>query len=162
RLDDRFRLLTGGSRTALPRQQTLRATLDWSYQLLREPERSLLRRLSVFVAGCTLDAAEAVCRGEDVAAGDVLGLASPPVGAALEWSIERGPAELGLRLAGALGWLWAVRDYWSEGKDWLERALAAPGAEARTASRAKALDQLGINADCLGDLATEGRAYEDC
>jgi predicted ATPase len=61
RLDDRFRLLVGGSRTALPRQQTLRATIDWSYNLLSEPERALLLRLSVFAAGWTLEAAEAVC-----------------------------------------------------------------------------------------------------
>jgi predicted ATPase/DNA-binding SARP family transcriptional activator len=61
RLDDRFRLLTGGSRTALPRQQTLRATMDWSYELLAEPERALLRRLSVFAGGFTLEAAEWVC-----------------------------------------------------------------------------------------------------
>ncbi|MGD3105593.1 ATP-binding protein [Streptomyces sp. YGL11-2] len=61
RLDDRFRLLTSGSRTALPRQQTLRAVVDWSWELLDEPERALLRRLSVFAGGCTLDAAEAVC-----------------------------------------------------------------------------------------------------
>src|SRR5207302_1720761 len=61
RLDDRFRLLTGGSREALPRQQTLRATVDWSYDLLTEPERALLRRLSVFAGGFTLEAAEAVC-----------------------------------------------------------------------------------------------------
>src|SRR5207248_8375753 len=61
RLDDRFRLLTGGSRTALPRQQTLRALIDWSYDLLSEEERALLRRLSVFAGGCTLAAAEAVC-----------------------------------------------------------------------------------------------------
>ncbi len=60
RLDDRFRLLTGGSRTALPRQQTLRALIDWSYDLLSEPERILLRRLSVFAGGWTLEAAEAV------------------------------------------------------------------------------------------------------
>jgi predicted ATPase/DNA-binding SARP family transcriptional activator len=63
RLDDRFRLLTGGSRAALPRQQTLRATLDWSYDLLADPERILLRRLSVFSGGFTLEAAEAVCSG---------------------------------------------------------------------------------------------------
>lgn len=62
RLDDRFQLLTGGSRTALPRQQTLRATLDWSYHLLSEPERILLSRLSVFSGGFMLEAAEAVCR----------------------------------------------------------------------------------------------------
>jgi predicted ATPase/class 3 adenylate cyclase len=60
RLDDMFRLLTGGSRTALPRQQTLRALIDWSYDLLSEAERTLLRRLSVFAGGWTLAAAEAV------------------------------------------------------------------------------------------------------
>jgi predicted ATPase/class 3 adenylate cyclase len=61
RLDDRFRLLTGGSRTALERQQTLRATIDWSYNLLSSDERLLLSRLSVFVGGWTLEAAEQVC-----------------------------------------------------------------------------------------------------
>ncbi len=61
RLDDRFRLLTGGSRTALPRQQTLRALIDWSYELLAEPERLLLRRLSAFVGSWTVEAAEQVC-----------------------------------------------------------------------------------------------------
>jgi predicted ATPase/DNA-binding XRE family transcriptional regulator len=61
RLDDDFRLLTGGSRGALPRQQTLRATIEWSYNLLSEGERQLLQRLSVFAGGCTLPAAEAVC-----------------------------------------------------------------------------------------------------
>src|SRR5512144_1377389 len=61
RLDDRFRLLTGGSRTALPRQQTLRAMIDWSYSLLSESEKTLFRRLAVFVGGWTLQAAEAVC-----------------------------------------------------------------------------------------------------
>jgi predicted ATPase len=60
RLDQRFRLLTGGSRSAMPRQQTLRATVEWSYSLLNEPEQSVLRRLSVFVEGFDLDAAEAV------------------------------------------------------------------------------------------------------
>ena len=60
RLNDRFRLLTGGSRTALPRQQTLRALIDWSYDLLSEPERAMLMQLSVFVSGWTLEAAEAV------------------------------------------------------------------------------------------------------
>jgi len=64
RLDDAFRLLTGGSRSALPRQQTLRATLDWSYNLLSEQERLLFQRLSVFAGGCTLEAAEAVCSDE--------------------------------------------------------------------------------------------------
>jgi len=61
RLDDRFRLLTGGSRTALQRHQTLRAMIEWSYDLLSEDERVLLRRLAVFVGDWTLEAAEAVC-----------------------------------------------------------------------------------------------------
>ena len=61
RLDDRFHLLTGGSRTAVPRQQTLRALIDWSYDLLGDLERRLLRRLSVFGRGRTLEAIEAVC-----------------------------------------------------------------------------------------------------
>jgi len=69
RLDDRFRLLAGGSRTALPRQQTLQAAMDWSYDLLTDPERALLRRLSVFAGGWTLDAAEAIC-AEDGGAGE--------------------------------------------------------------------------------------------
>ncbi|GHA85727.1 AfsR/SARP family transcriptional regulator [Streptomyces chryseus] len=60
RLDDRFRLLTGGSRTVLPRQQTLRAVVDWSWDLLDEGERAALRALSVFAGGCDLAAAEAV------------------------------------------------------------------------------------------------------
>jgi predicted ATPase/DNA-binding SARP family transcriptional activator len=64
RLDDRFRLLTDGSRTAPPRQQTLRALIDWSYDLLTEPEQTLLRRLSVFSGGWTLEAAEGICEGD--------------------------------------------------------------------------------------------------
>ena len=66
RLDDRFRLLTGGRRTALPRQQTLQAAMDWSYGLLSQPERALLHRLSIFAGGWTLDAAEHVCPGDDL------------------------------------------------------------------------------------------------
>ncbi len=63
RLDDRFRLLTSGSRTVLPRQQTLRAVVDWSWDLLDEPERTALRELSVFAGGWNLAAAETVCTG---------------------------------------------------------------------------------------------------
>ncbi|MEU6985696.1 BTAD domain-containing putative transcriptional regulator [Streptomyces sp. NPDC046324] len=70
RLDDRFRLLTSGARTVLPRQQTLRAVVDWSWDLLTEPERAVLRRMSVFSGGCDLSAAEAVCStGDDGVSG---------------------------------------------------------------------------------------------
>jgi len=72
RLDDRFRFLAGGSRTALPRHQTLRAAMDWSYDLLAVPERAVLRRLSVFNGGCSLTAAEGVCAAEDVASHEIL------------------------------------------------------------------------------------------
>jgi predicted ATPase/class 3 adenylate cyclase len=74
RLDASFGLLTGGARTALPRQQTLRGALDWSYDLLLQNERVLLRRLSVFVGGWTLEAAETVCVGGGVEAKDILDL----------------------------------------------------------------------------------------
>ena len=65
-LNDRFRLLTGGSRTAVRRQQTLRASVDWSYALLTEPERILFRRVAAFIGGADLDATRAICSGEDV------------------------------------------------------------------------------------------------
>jgi predicted ATPase/DNA-binding SARP family transcriptional activator len=72
RLDDRFRLLTSGSRTALPRHKTLRAVIDWSWELLTDAERKVLRRLSVFSGGASLEAAERVCAGEGVEPEQVL------------------------------------------------------------------------------------------
>src|SRR6476469_9151359 len=71
RLDDRFRLLTGGHRTALPRHRTLRATLDWGYELLSPVERTVLHRLSIFAGGFTLEAASAVAAGADLDPPDV-------------------------------------------------------------------------------------------
>ncbi len=74
RLDDRFRLLTSGSRTALPRHKTLRAVVDWSWELLTDAERMVLRRLSVFSGGASLEAAERVCAGDRVEPEQVLEL----------------------------------------------------------------------------------------
>ena len=74
RLTDRFRLLTGGGRTALRRQQTLQALVDWSHDLLSEPERALFRRLAVFAGGFTIDAIELVCAGEPVESFEALDL----------------------------------------------------------------------------------------
>jgi len=74
RLEDRFRLLTGGSRTALPRHQTLEATMDWSYELLGNEEKWLLQRLAVFSGGLTLEAAEHVGSSSGMATADVLDL----------------------------------------------------------------------------------------
>ena len=76
RLENRFRLLTGGRRTAVARQRTLEATMQWSYQLLSDAERQLLSRLSVFPSGWTLEAAENVCGGDGIDAADMLDLLS--------------------------------------------------------------------------------------
>jgi predicted ATPase/DNA-binding winged helix-turn-helix (wHTH) protein len=76
RLHDRFRLLTGGARTAVARQRTLEATMEWSYQLLSDEERRLLDRLSVFPSSWTIDAAEQICGGDGINRHDVLDLSS--------------------------------------------------------------------------------------
>jgi len=218
RLDVSYRLLGGGSRTALPRQQTLRATIDWSYNLLSEQERSLFRRLAVFRGGFSLEAAEAICAGNGIQPDEVLDLLSHLVDkslvavvesggearyrllemirqfgqdkleelgeaamlrrcqcdwylsfaeraasqllgaeqaewfdrlevehdnlrAALGWSLEAGEAEKAARKAVALWRFWQVRGYMSEGRRWLERALA--GFSEQTSVRAKALHAAG-------------------
>ena len=216
RLDDSLRLLTAGSRTASPRQRTLRGTLDWSHALLSEPERSLFRRLSVFAGGWTLEAAEVVGAEVDTEQADILDLLSRLVEkslvvaeatggggvryrmlepirqyarekleeggeaeevrrqhasfflalaedaeprlrgpddvewleyleaehdnlrAALSWTLERGEAELGLRLAGALEWFWEAHGHYSEGRRWIEDAWEMKR-RASAAVRAKVL-----------------------
>jgi predicted ATPase/DNA-binding SARP family transcriptional activator len=90
RLDDRFRLLTGGSRTALPRQQTLRAVVDWSYDLLFEDERRLFARLSVFAGGCDLEAAEALCADDQVPTAEILDVLSRLVDKSLASASDAG------------------------------------------------------------------------
>jgi predicted ATPase len=226
RLDDSLRLLTGGGRSAVPRHQTLRATLDWSHELLAGPERKLFGRLSVFAGGWTLEAAEAVGAGDGIEGGDVLDLlgrlvdkslvmveegalpyrmlepvrqyaqerleaggeaqrarerhaehylalaeAAEPelmgpdqaswlerlgiehgnLRAALSWALdaeETGErAEIGLRLAAALGRFWNAHSP-SEGLGWLERGLARGGAPP---VRAKALKGAGWIAIWQGD-----------
>jgi predicted ATPase/class 3 adenylate cyclase len=97
RLDQRFRLLTGGSRGAMPRQQTLQATVDWSFGLLTELERDVLRRLSVFAGGFELEAAEVICAADSVDAFDVLDLLSSLVSKSLVVA-ERTPASVRYRL----------------------------------------------------------------
>jgi predicted ATPase len=101
RLDDRFGLLTGG-RASLPRQQTLRATIDWSYELLAPPERTLFGRLAVFVGGWTLDAAEQVCAGRELARGQVLDVLGRLVDRSLVTADPR---------AGRFGMLETIRQY---------------------------------------------------
>ncbi|HEY3485362.1 MAG TPA: BTAD domain-containing putative transcriptional regulator, partial [Ilumatobacteraceae bacterium] len=92
RLNDRFRLLTGGSRTALPRQQTLRAVVDWSYELLFDDEQRVFERLAVFPGGCDLATAEAVCADETLAADDLHDLIHALVEKSLVIAVPRGDA----------------------------------------------------------------------
>ena len=225
RLGRRLALLTAGPRDLPARQQTLRATLEWSHALLTAGEQVLFARLAVFAGGCTLEAAEAVCNadgdlpidvldgveslvaksllrevgaggeprvgmletvheyaGERLAASGAAGAlrrrharyflglaeqAEPHLGggdqaawlkrlqadhdnlrAALGWSLA-GEPEVGLRLAGALWRFWEICGYFTEGRGWLEQALAGSGGA--PALRAKALTGASTMAFCQGD-----------
>ncbi len=231
RLDDRFALLTGGGRGAVARQQTLRAAIDWSYEMLGPEERKLLARLSVFRQGFTLEAAERVCGDDDadpaaVDGEDILQLAGQLIEkslvhfdaaqgrcrllqtlqqyaaekleaeealrcrrrhrdhyralaaeaephlhgpdqvawldrlqlehgnlrAALDWSLVERDASSALSLAGSLWFFWFVRGYLSEGRRWLEQALALESGPADAPARARA--RLGA-----GGLAWRQRDY---
>ena len=121
RLRDSFGVLSAGGRTAMPRQHTLHATMDWSHELLSRKERSLFRRLSVFAGGFSLEAAESVCIGEDVERDEVLGLLSHLVDKSLVVAREEG-GETRYRL------LETVRQY---GREKLEE----PGEEAEVGRR---------------------------
>ncbi len=109
RLGDRFHLLTGGSRVALPRQQTLRAAIDWSHDLLPEVERMAFRRLSVFAGPFALDAAETVCSGVGIDRMDVLELLTRLVDKSLV--IAEAPSETGETAEGGFRLLESIRDY---------------------------------------------------
>jgi predicted ATPase/DNA-binding CsgD family transcriptional regulator len=214
RLTDRYRLLTTGTRNAPARQQTLRALIDWSWDLCSDAERTLWARLSVFSGGLELDAAEAVCSGGDLPSESILDLiaslvdksvlmrtgdgqrvryrllevireygaarladageqpalrrrhcewyaalaargdahwASPSQAAlmqrlrheqanlrvALEFAVTEGPPQVALRFAADLENHWFVRGFLSEGRHWLDRALAMPAP--RHWTRVKAL-----------------------
>jgi predicted ATPase len=234
-LDDRFRLLTHGNRTALARHQTLRSAVDWSYGLLTEAERRLFNRLGVFAGGFTLDAVEEVCADPGEAPGQVavlladlvdksliatdtatvadadaglkrryrlletlrvyalerldergetgrvrdrhaafalalaetaetaLRTAHQPawlrrlvaehdnIRAALAWSCERGDAATAVRLAGTLHPLWDRHGHYTEGRRWLDQALAMDG-PVPPAARALALDTAAGLAMVQGDL----------
>ncbi|MDP8938376.1 MAG: tetratricopeptide repeat protein, partial [Actinomycetota bacterium] len=234
RLDDRFRLLSGGARTAAPRQQTLRATVDWTYDALSTAERALFNRLAVFASAFTLDAADHVGGGGAVLevlsglvnkslvlaeadragrtryrlletmrhyarerlaeSGDALaaraahlrwatamaqeaepGLEGPEqrvwldlletehddLRAALTWATSGTDADAALRLAAALGRFWEVRGHLSEGRAWLESALAVAVTPGRSgALQAKVLNWMGIVAQRQGDYPAALEAYD--
>ena len=115
RLDQRFRLLAGGTRGAIERHATLRAAVDWSFDLLDAAEQQLLARLSIFAGGCTLDAVEAVCSDDVIAAYDVLDLLSTLVGRSLVVADDSDPAEHRYRL------LETIRQYAEEHLDPADR-----------------------------------------
>jgi predicted ATPase/DNA-binding SARP family transcriptional activator len=127
RLDDRFRLVAGGSRTALPRQQTLRALIDWSYELLTDTERVVFRRLSAFAGGFPLEGAERVCAGEGVDVLDVVDLLERLADKSLVTADE-----------GRFVLLETIREYG------LERLREAGEADAVRAAR-------GVDGDCRRD-----------
>ncbi|MFF0433960.1 BTAD domain-containing putative transcriptional regulator [Streptomyces sp. NPDC004327] len=139
RLDDRFRLLTSGARTVLPRQQTLRAVVDWSWDLLDEGERAVLRRLAVFTGGCDLEAAEAVC-GEPGEGGGVLDLLGSLVDKSLVVATEAG-SEAGARFGTGMRYrlLETVAEYASER---LDEAGDRPAAERRHLTHYRELARL--------------------
>ena len=120
RLDGSFGLLTSGSRSVLPRQATLRATIDWSHELLSQKERVLFRRLSVFAGGFTLEAAEEVCAGEGLKPGEVLDLLTHLVDKSLVLVSEQQGGEAHYRL------LETVRQY---GREKLEESGEEPAIE---------------------------------
>ncbi len=240
RLGDRFLLLRGGDRAAPTRQRTMRASIEWSYDLLSEAERTLLRRLSVFAGGWSLEAAEVICAGpkpggQNLQVDHVLGghielvnkslvqkneqpgvarysmletvrqfaaellaksgeegqlrqrharlylalaeqtepelrgsqqvtwlarleLEHDNVRAALGWLMDREP-EAALRLAGALWQFWMMHGYSSEGRRWLEAALAQRGAAAPL-TRAKALHGAAVMTFEQGDIAAARSLHE--
>ncbi len=116
RLDQRFRLLAGGERGAIERHATLRAAIDWSYDLLEADEQRMLARLSVFVGGCSLEAAEAVCSGAGIDEVEVLDLLSALVARSLVVAEDAPSGERRYRL------LETIRQYAEERVDDEERA----------------------------------------
>ncbi|MFG2623840.1 BTAD domain-containing putative transcriptional regulator [Streptomyces sp. NPDC048473] len=121
RLDDRFRLLTSGARTVLPRQQTLRAVVDWSWDLLDHSEHAVLRRLSVFAGGCTLGAAEAVCADGPQDAREVAGLLGSLVDKSLVVAAPADDGEMRYRLLETVGEYAAERLDGAGERDTVER-----------------------------------------
>src|SRR5205807_2190844 len=147
RLASRLQLLTGGARDLPERQQTLRAAMDWSYDLLNAAEQKLFRRLSVFVGGCNLEGVEAVCDTKGDLDLDLLDGMASMVDKSLAQQIERANGESRFMM------LETIREYLAEGRDRLGRLLMLAGAEAPTKARMRALFAAGVLAGEQGDYA---------
>ena len=147
RLDQRFRLLTGGSRNAMPRQQTLQAAVDWSFGLLTQPEREVLRRLSVFAGGFELEAVEAICAAGSVDAFDVLDLLGSLVSKSLV-AADRTPESVRYRM------LETIRQYAAQ------ELLRSGGEDEVVAARDRhAGDFLGLAEEAAPALAGHGQGH---
>jgi len=159
RLDERFSLLTGGSRAALPRQQTLRAMVDWSWELLNPAEQAVLTRLSVFAGGFGLAAAEAVAADPDVPPGEVIGLLGALVDKSLVQFDHTGAGPGRYRLLETVR-RYAARQLDAQGpaaadaariahRDYYLALAEAAAPQLRTADQAEWLDRLDVE---LGNL----------
>jgi predicted ATPase/DNA-binding SARP family transcriptional activator len=146
RLDDRFALLSRGARTALPRQRTLRAVVDWSYDLLFDDERRLFARLSVFVGGCELDAIESVCADDKVPKDDVLDVLSRLV----DKSLIMAPIVGETRFS-------QLQTLWQYGTNRLDESDEAEMVRARHAAYYRQLAE-GANEGLRGAAASEWQA----
>ncbi len=166
-LSDRFRLLRGGDRATMPRQQTLRASVEWSHDLLSDDEQVLLRRLGVFIGGFTLEAAESVCAAEPLEGADVLELLASLIDKSLVQSEERG-AELrytlletvrqfALERLEAEGELDGMRD---RHRDWFVVWSADIGSALMSPRHSECLDLLDAEAANL-EVATDRAADTD-
>ncbi len=158
RLDKRFELLAEGSRTALPRHRTLRSLIDWSYELLRDDEKTMLQHRLEDTGGraavrvrhrdyylSLAEEADPKLRGAEQAEWlRRLEDEHENLRAGLEWSLVEAGSKGGLRLCGALQRFWWTRGHFSEGRQWCTRVLCKDGAEARTRERAYALNAAGV------------------
>jgi non-specific serine/threonine protein kinase len=162
RLDDRFRLLTGGRRTALRRQQTLRATVDWSHDLLSAPERA--RHRDWYVALGAL-AHERFRGPEQRRWVERLEREHDNLRAALGWCLGAADAEPGLRLATALGAFWLMHGHGREARSWLQELLALGNGAADDprlrSARARALTAAAVFAALWGEPGVAGRLVEE-
>ncbi len=154
RLNDRFRLLTGGSPIALPRHQTLRAAMDWSYDLLSQKERAVLRRLSVFADGWPLEAAQIVCSGTRIKEHEILDLLTQLADKSLIVAEGRG-AEVRYRLLETVRQYGTdklkesreIADFQRRHRNWYLKLAEAAEPELRSAAQGAWLDRLEMEHD---------------
>jgi predicted ATPase len=135
------------------RQQTLRATLDWSYGLLEEPDKVLLERLTVFAGGWTLKAAQVVCAGADLESERILDALARLSKSRLPSATEAGPVRRAIE-CGALRYFWFFQGHLTEGRAWLAELAAMPDSGTPSVERARVLAGASILAAQQGNYET--------